>query len=1297
MKVCSVTFAIALFAASSAAAGVKVGIELPAESGTYQVTVAAARADDPKQIVATFVGGETFTVTPGKNRFAVEWDGLDDNHMPVPPGKYAIRAVYAPSKVWPVDGECHAITAKYAGGIGALLPAPSTPDLWTVPVPVSGDPVNSPMNDVAATADGHGAFGFQYMENGHSYPLVKFNGAESATPIEFIASHRSGGAGGGLCVTTDGTTVWGMSVDNAPDFVFRPDERPFGKEDAKYRRGVHIAKGRVTDITAWKRPNGESVVAFVEDGVLSREKTTRGHERTVVSDSEFVDRITVLAGADGADRASVRVRRPRSLAVHGDTLYVLYRPDGANWSVGAFTLSDGLPAGDVRKVFDVRGFEPGDLAVDGEGRFFLSDPAGNHVYRMSAKGKVELKFGRADAQTSGAYDPETMMRPRALATWRDAKGRDRLLVVELDGPNRTSEWDAGSGRYIGEYASYQMRCNSGYMIDPENPTHFYVPTMGNVLTRFVFDYGSGRWRTDAVFTDVSCGMRCDLEKPVAVRRGGRLYFASEHNGWVYRMTDDGRRIVRSAAIFHEKDDMSFWHDADGNGKVEDGEKTPMTLPGPGRVFTYHGQSFLSDLSYVGMAQGGRDVWRCAPTSFDRHGNPVFSKWEKVLEDPVYAARAKGNPGALDGGNELDSYFRSDWMKFDGDIGGSVYIQARGGMGKSANFGAQYKITRYDPDGKGGYAMRWRVGRLALTKAGRQDLYGAMRIFKPVNGILAVIDQSRSGVYLYSEDGLYLDTLFAPGGRSGEQGVYRQPGEFFAGTVFNNRDNGKMYYASGKYTPYIYEIEGWTASSNPFRPVPRHTNFVTLSSEDIADPPDEAVALRGGVGRARVASFAPAVGGVSLEGGSSAGWEGAPESVFEDIEGKSVVKVQTLWDPRHVHLRWHVRKPVKAEFRDMPSPERLFTHDVEADTVGFYFRGDEDARFTFGIFRDAKGALKPLGVGFYPKKPTGLKGRIRQQSYKTPVGEASFAHVGPIEGAAYGFAVDKDGKGFVLAASIPVDALPFVRAGERARGAAAGRKIAAGWRTRVNFDANLGGHNRFWWANTDGSASIDTYDEPSEARIYPGSWAQATFAGFDGGLVLNNWMHLGPFGGPGAENFTRDPRNKKDVEKFFFAAKFSPDGADYDPDRVYSGPETAGYWGGPKNLKWVRAEMEELDCRAVFAKGGAQCCYGTTFISSPKECEVTLELYNHAQTFLDWSLNGEPLKVPDKAYRNDERKRYRRITEVKVKLRKGLNELRFRGFCEGYSPMRAGAVVRAPEETLWTLGTSIPVSKVAWKK
>ena len=1275
MSVRTVVMLSAGLAVAAASAGVRVGIELPKSPGRYQVTVAAARADDPKQLVSTFVGGEIFTVTSGTNRFAVEWNGLDDNHMPVPPGRYSIRAVYAPARLWPVDGEYHALTARYAGGIGALLPDPSTPEIWTKPVPVSGDPVNSPLLDVSAVEDGHGTFGFQYMENGHSYPLVRFNGSEKKNPITFIESYRSGGAGGGFCVTTDGTTVWGMSWDNSPDFILRPDGKPFGREDAKYRRGVHKAQGSVTDIVAWKRPNGGSVVAFTENGRISEEKAPRGHMRKVVSDTDFVDRITLLAGADGADLGFLSVRRPRSVAVRGEMLYTLYQPDDATWSVGAFTLKDGLPAGEIRRLFDVVGFRPGDLAVDPSGRIFISDPDGNHVYRLSASGKVELRLGRLDAQESGTYDPATMMRPRSLSSWRDETGRDRLLVVELDGPNRTSEWDAKTGEYIGEYATYQMRCNSGYMVDPENPSHFYVPTMGKVLTRFVFDYGRGTWKTDAVFPNVSCGMRSDLNKAVCVRVKGRLYFASEFNGFVYRMTDDGRRIVRSATLALDRPEKFFWHDANGNGEIDDGEKTPMTPPKG--VFTYHGQTILSDLSYVGMGQGTREVWRCAPTSFDAHGNPVYTKWEKVLEDPVYAARAKGNPGALDGGNELDSFYRSDWMKFDGDIGGPVFTQARGGRGRSANYGAQYKITRYDPDGKGGYRMTWRVGRMALSKAGRADLHGGMRLFKPVNGILSVIDQTRSGVYLYSEDGLYLDTLFPPGGFSREIGVYRQPGEFFAGTVFNNRDNGKMYYASGKYTPYLYEIEGWTSTENPFRPVPRHTNFVTLSAEDIADPPDEAVSLRGGVGRARVASFAPAIGGVEVDDGSTKGWEGAPESVFEDVEAKSVVTVQTLWDPKALHLRWHVRKPVKVEYKTAPAPERIFTHDVEADTVGFYFRGDDDARFTFGLFRDPKGHVAPMGVGFYPRKPKWAR-KLRPQSYRTPVGETTFAHVGPVEGLKCGWAEDKDGRGFVIAASIPVRALPFAKP-----------RLSAGWRTVVNFDANLGGHNRFWWANVDGSASVDTYDEPTEARIYPGSWAQASFTGMGEGLVLNNWMLLAPFGGPGAEKFNWDPRNKKEVEQFYAGRPFAPDDDAYDPDREYAGPETEGYWGKPKSVRWRRTRMAELDNRAVFADRGAQVCYGATFITSPEEREVTLELYSHAQTFLEWKLNGESMNIPNRAYRNDPNMHYRRLTETKVTLRKGVNELRFRGFCVGYAPIKVGVTVRAPEEFLWRLDTSVP--------
>jgi hypothetical protein len=56
-------------------------------------------------------------------------------------------------------------------------------------------------------------------------------------------------------------------------------------------------------------------------------------------------------------------------------------------------------------------------------------------------------------------------------------------------------------------------------------------------------------------------------------------------------------------------------------------------------------------------------------------------------------------------------------------------------------------------------------------------------------------------------------------------------------------------------------------------------------------------------------------------------------------------------------------------------------------------------------------------------------------------------------------------------------------------------------TFLKFEATFGGHNKFWWANSDGSASRETYDEPSEARLYHGSWALAQFAGLKGGVTV----------------------------------------------------------------------------------------------------------------------------------------------------------------------------------------------------
>ena len=125
----------------------------------------------------------------------------------------------------------------------------------------------------------------------------------------------------------------------------------------------------------------------------------------------------------------------------------------------------------------------------------------------------------------------------------------------------------------------------------------------------------------------------------------------------------------------------------------------------------------------------------------------------------------------------------------------------------------------------------------------------------------------------------------------------------------------------------------------------------------------------------------------------------------------------------------------------------------------------DVRFVFGLFKDGAG-VAPAVLGLYPKldHPS-----ARAQIYRSPVGEVRFAHAGAVPGVRTGHALDADGKGFVIAAAIPRAAIPAMT-----------RPFGADVRTQLNFDANLGGNHKFWWANQDGSANIETLDEGAAA-------------------------------------------------------------------------------------------------------------------------------------------------------------------------------------------------------------------------
>jgi len=1120
-------------------------------------------------------------------------------------------------------------------------------------------------------------------------------------PIEYgqvLGYFGSGGAGGGKSITTDGITSWCCDTEG---FVFRTDGKAFGQAESHYHRSCHWPEGAVTAMASWRDEHaGRSMVYLAERGRLLEPLPTTINRRE--STSEMTNKIVVLDGDTGARKAELSVTEPVGVVARwGDRLWVLHR-EGDGFAVSAVALNAGIPAGPLARVLVLPiWIKPGDLEVDSHGRIYVADAAGNRIRQYSSDGKLLRIFGRMEAQRPGAYDPETFMLPEKLACWRDADGRDRLVVVEREGPQRVSEWSADDGTLLREWLSAQTFANTGYAVDPRQTDRIYMQGQGGWLTRFRVDYGTGAWTVEAVWPDVCTGrFRAEhVGFPRMIYRGDTRYLAFGRGEFIYR--EEGDRWLASAAILTEgtgdKVRRYLWHDANGDGQVQEDEYlSALTNPPPGTL-RYWGETWLDDFSLVAIQAGSADVWRLEADGFDEHGNPTYRRygWRKLLTDPVLAARQKGNAPALFGGNETTDHFNGDWSLVEGSMRDGFYVNHRGRPDISANFGGQQKLSRYVPDGKGGYRLAWRVGRAAISGTAKPgEVYGSFHLTPPIGGLVTQVDQTRMGLVLYTEEGLYVDTIF-PDERSADRrkaGPYIQPGEFFAGGTFLNAADGKVMIAVGKTTPMIFEAVGWTGAGNPARSLDTVRKSVTISAAQIAKPPEVALGFRGGAGVAKVARFSPATGAVALDG-TMAGWESCEPVKFQAGKDQSV-EVRCLYRPDSLLLRWHARLPGALDLKPLPPLERIFTHDQLADTLSLYFQGDVnappagpaegrpgDVRFVFGIFKKRDGP-EPVALALHPRWSGA--GKPSPRTYGSPVGSAAFAHAGPVAGAQLSQRLDEDGRGFVLVAVLPRSAIPDLKT-----------PFGPGVKTLVNFEATFGGHNKFWWANSDGSASRETYDEPTEARLYPGSWAPAQFQGFENGITIRNWLVCGPFGGPGAERFISDPSGfisgtktdmKRAVADFCEAAKYPPDDGRVDLHSVFTGPMIRGYWNDPREVRWMPAAVADLDTRVKLGDGG-QVWYGATWVHSPAGEVVEFQFQSHFnQTHIRWFLNGESLPVGFADY-DGSRDKGRTVATRTVRLRAGWNQIQFRAYCTGYAPFRAGLVIQGPAEKLWPLGLS----------
>ena len=787
---------------AQAAVSAPISYRLPYEEGvqkTYLVTLVISLKEEPDWIVSHVISGAPRTVNDSnKGEFTENWDLTDDNFAPLPrTAKYYARGIYAPAEKWKMDGQWHSLIPKFVASPGdSWAPEPARDNM--IP-PVYGH-LMEPFYRISVAENGLAAFWAGYIENWQNPFLVDLKKPVGIDQV--LRRYPSGGFAGGHAVAFDGRDIWYSRFR-----TIKSTRGGFGVKRDKYGNMITVLgeghKGIIRDLNVLT--DGGAKYLYSADATLKKVFVVNAHNGLVEGE------IPIDAAATQPDRVNA-----------GKRIYILHKAkDPEQWEVIGVPLEDGMPAGKAETQFVWRDSlgRPGDLTMDYDGNFYVL--AGGHAYKVSPSGEVLLRFGK-DASWVGKYDPLVLASPTSIEAWKDPDGKNRLLINEGVNMSRISEWSCDDGSLIRDWFLCQ-NAYSGFAIDDARPEHVYSTVLvGNVLFRWLVDYETGKWKLDARW-------------PLKIGKGLFPYVVNHSNGKYVGMMSGGYRVWGSYRIYkvdgydlkpssgnlaklqyeHMPAD-GWWHDANGNGVAEADEYDgPNRGPG-GR---YWGDMLLDDLSIMHIPKRGYITQRLAPAGFDEHGNPYYdgTKWTVPFVDTIVKANREGPaPDALHGGNEVGREFW-DWSKLVGSMRDGFYVagvywpdKPAGGVDTAGRVGRMWKLTRYVPNGSGGFKMKWRVGRDAPGVAKPGEVYGSQHISKPAYGMIGVHD-ANGLFHVFTDKGMYVDTMMYHNFKYGNQprgGTYVHSGESWFGKSYINHDNGNVYVCQGRASLNIYEVPNW---------------------------------------------------------------------------------------------------------------------------------------------------------------------------------------------------------------------------------------------------------------------------------------------------------------------------------------------------------------------------------------------------------------------------------------------------------------------------------------------------------
>jgi hypothetical protein len=336
--------------------------------------------------------------------------------------------------------------------------------------------------------------------------------------------------------------------------------------------------------------------------------------------------------------------------------------------------------------------------------------------------------------------------------------------------------------------------------------------------------------------------------------------------------------------------------------------------------------------------------------------------------------------------------------------------------------------------------------------------------------------------------------------------YVWPGEYFGGgSIFLDPVKNQVNLAWGKTTVMGYTIPAWTAEGVATKPlVFMGGATVKLTAKDIASPPQVARSIRGYPPPASNLTVAKAARPPSVDG-TLTGWDDSKIASFKvdglNTDGPAIVDARLMHDASclYVNLRvnqsltgWTVRP------QHLLPANRLFMHGRGVTTCSVYIQGNlsaghatastqrqgrpGDVRFVFSVVNDTslnsgKGSLELAVLGIHPYCS---RAKCTPATYAAGTGTLTFQDVSLLKGLKKGWKLSQDATQLWMAAAIPRSAIP----GLPAEGTA--------FLTGGDFSCNIQGFQKNWWTNSDMKASQITWDEPSEASLYPHSWGNFTF-------------------------------------------------------------------------------------------------------------------------------------------------------------------------------------------------------------